>query len=363
MKALDQKDLRILEALERMGGNASAPEIAEALTPTIPARTIRYRLSKLMERGILLPTFIQTCERKIGLGQQILVVQENQKKSEELEHLIRDLPLFYWYVPTHGRFDGHLIHSVYDLNNNATVAEIAESMKDKGFIHDYYTFDILDYRTKKVDFSKYDPGGDWSWDWKNWIITLQDEPHEPSISAQAWCEGKNPISYDATDIKLVRALKRDADMTISDLVTLTDCSIAEVRNRIQRLRDKGVIKGYRRAYGFAGDLLWISCFLDIREHVDSILEKLLELPFPGVLLLNSPSKFCLRLGMTTPHLKRFFQGFRQIRSNMNSYFFQFHLPDLIDSDFQDVFDFYDEEEGHWEIPTSEYVDMVRKHQG
>ncbi len=363
MKALDQKDLRILEAIERMGGNASAPEIAEALTPTIPARTIRYRLSKLMERGILLPTFIQTCERKIGLGQQILVVQENQQKSERLEQLIRDLPLFYWYVPTHGKFDGHLIHSVYDVNDSATVNKIAESMKDSGFIHDYYTFDILDYRTKKVDFSKYDPGGDWSWDWMNWINTLQDELQEPSISARAWCEGKNPISYDAVDIKLVRALKRDADMTISDLVTLTDCSIAEVRDRIQRLRDKGVIKGYRRAYGFAGDLLWISCFLDIREHVDSILEKLLELPFPGVLLLNSPSKFCLRLGMTTPHLKRFFQGFKQIRSDMNSYFFQFHLPDLIDSDFQDVFEFYNQEEGHWEIPTNKYVAMVKDHQG
>ena len=59
-------DQRILTALEKLGGNASAQELSEYIarstknkdgTPKhIPARTIRYRLSTLIERGILLPS-------------------------------------------------------------------------------------------------------------------------------------------------------------------------------------------------------------------------------------------------------------------------------------------------------------------
>ena len=123
---MDSKDLHILAALDSLGGNASAQEISDLIEKTvkvddepltIPARTIRYRVSMMMERGVLLPSFMQTQERIIGLGDKVLIVQEHGGISEELEKVIQDIPIFYWHVPTHGRYDGYLIHSVYDTRD------------------------------------------------------------------------------------------------------------------------------------------------------------------------------------------------------------------------------------------------------
>ena len=53
--ALDDKDLQIITALDKMGGNASAQEIGKHLEDAgieIPTRTIRKRISMLMERGM-----------------------------------------------------------------------------------------------------------------------------------------------------------------------------------------------------------------------------------------------------------------------------------------------------------------------
>ena len=49
--ALDTKDLQIIAALDKMGGNASAQEIGKYLEDAsieIPTRTIRYRISMLI---------------------------------------------------------------------------------------------------------------------------------------------------------------------------------------------------------------------------------------------------------------------------------------------------------------------------
>lgn len=342
-----------------MGGSASAQEIGEALG--IPARTVRYRLSVLMERGMLLPSYYMTHERKVGLGERIIVVQEYAEKGSRLEAAINEIPIFYWYIPSHGKLDGYLIHAVYDLREPEKLDKIVKRMQERGIIQDYYYFDVVDYESKRVDFSKYRPNGEWRWDWSKWREELPDKlgtdletPHDMN------CNGEI-IDCDSGDIKILKQLKQTSETSTSALASSTGIPITSVREKLQRLRDGKAIKDYRRAYGFVGDLLWFSCFMKIRRNPRSVLRVLYDLPHPATILMESENSFCIRFGFTTSDLRGFLEGFRTIRPYLESYSFQFHLPDEIDSSYADVFEFFNEERNRWEIPLEESLAIIDKH--
>ncbi len=356
---LDRKDLKILDALDKMGGNATALEIGEKIK--VPARTVRYRISKLMERGILLPSFMQTYERRIGLGERILIVQEAPGRGAELEDLMSKLPIFYWYIPTHGKYDGYLIHTVYDLTHPEALDDLTEELKGAGLINKCSFFEIVDYKSKEIDFQQYRPSGEWVWDWKTWIDDIEDNLTDDVESPIELTAHGDILDYDNIDVTIVRQLKIDPDTSATALSSLTDVPIEEIRERIQRLRKSDVLRGVKRAYGFVGDLLWFSCFIDINDSIPGVLHSILDMPFPGIVLIEDDSKYCIRMGLSTTDLKHFMQGFRLIRSKLNSYSFQFHLPDLIDSEYLQLFDLFDKENNCWKIPVQDYIDVIRNH--
>ncbi len=367
--SLDEKDLKILTAMDRLGGNASAQQISDYILDNveeskkkeyrIPARTIRYRLSTLMERGVLLPSFLQTDERKIGLGEGILVLQEIPGKSDDLEDLIKQIPIFYWYVPTHGRYDGYLIHTAFDLTQPEMVIKIAEGLQKKGYINEFSFFDIVDNDSKKIDFTQYNSDGEWSCDWKAWKDGIQKNLSSSTKSPFNLTDQHEVLQHDYRDVMILRVLKNDPNSSTASLASITGIPAQQVRERIQKLRDKKVIKGYARAYGFAGDLLWFSCFIDINKNTGGILKSIHDLPFPGVVLMESKTTYCIRFGLSTSGLKQFLEGFKLIRPHLKSYFFQFHLPDRIDTKYERVFDLFDKESDAWDIPVDEYLKLIK----
>jgi hypothetical protein len=109
-----------------------------------------------------------------------------------------------------------------------------------------------------------------------------------------------------------------------------------------------------------GDLLWFSCFFEIEKATGGILKSLYELPFPGVVLMESMDRYCFRFGFTTSDLKRFLEGFRLFRPHLKSYFFQFHLPDRVDSEFQDIFGLFDAKNNRWDMPLDRFLEIVNQ---
>jgi DNA-binding Lrp family transcriptional regulator len=363
---LDEKDLDILRALHKLGGSASAPEVSEYLFKSngqrIPARTIRYRISVLQERGTLLPPHLETHERRLGLAEGILVLQESRGKSAQLEELINNIPIFFSCVPTHGKHDGYLVHTVHDLSSPGMIDTIAQSLLDSGFIDAYNFFDIADYESKSVDFSYYDPEEGWSWNWERWYKKIQsnlERDPEPPIKLG---DTKEIMECDQTDIQVFKLLKMGPSRSIRDLAAEIGVSAAQVRDRIQRMRESGVIRGRKRAYGLAEDLLWFSCFFEIDGPVGGVLTSFNELPFPGGILMEDQKKYCVRFGFSTTDLKQFLEGFRRLRPHLRSYSFQFHLPDRSESDNVDVFRFFDETNNRWSMPVDDYVSLIR-HRG
>lgn len=360
--ALDDKDLQIIAALDKMGGNASAEEIRKHLDDTgivIPTRTIRYRISMLMERGMLLPSVIQTDERKIGLGEGILVLQECSDKTEILEKILEEVPIFFWNVPTHGKFDGYLVHVVHDLATPKMIDVICKEMKKRKLISDYSFLDIIDFTSKKVDFSRFKPSGQWDMDWTEWNEKIAEHIDGDSKSPFNLSEQHEVIEHDSLDISILKQLLKNSNTSINALSILLKTPITKVRERVKKLRDTRVIKGYERAYGFAGDLLWFSCFLEINDNIGGILSSFNELPFPVVILMQKKNQYCIRLGLTTSNLKRFLDGFRLMRPHLKSYSFQFHLSDTVESRFLKIFDLYIEDK--WVMPVEDYIAIIHSH--
>ena len=360
--ALDDKDLQIISTLDKMGGNASAQEIGKHLEDAgieIPTRTIRYRISMLMERGMLLPSVIQTDERKIGLGEGILVLQECSNKTETLEKILKEIPIFFWNVPTHGKFDGYLVHVVYNLATPKMIDAVCNEMKKRKLISNYSFFDIIDFASKKVDFSRFKPSGKWDMDWDAWAEKIRENLTSDIQSPFNLSDQHEVIEHDSLDVSILKQLLNNSNTSINALSILLRTPVTKIRERVKKLRDTGVIRGYERAYGFAGDLLWFSCFLDIHEHVGGILSCFNELPFPVGILMEKKNKYCIRLGLTTSYLKRFLDGFRQIRPHLNSYSFQFHLSDTVESSFLSIFDLY--KENKWVMPVDEYIAIIHSH--
>ncbi|MHA1905871.1 MAG: Lrp/AsnC family transcriptional regulator [Candidatus Thorarchaeota archaeon] len=355
--------------MDRLGGNASAQQISDYVLDAmeeskndenrIPARTIRYRLSTLMERGVLLPSFLKTDERKMGLGEGILVLQEVPEKSDDLENLIKQIPIFYWHVPTHGRYDGYLVHTVFDLTKPDMIPKLAESLQKKGYISGYSFFDIVDNDAKRVDFTQYNSDGEWYCDWKAWQDGIRKNLSSSTKSPFNLTDQHEVLEHDFKDVMILRVLKNDPNSSTASLASITGISAQQVRDRIQRLREKKVIKGYARAYGFAGDLLWFSCFMDIDKNTGGILQSIHDLPFPGVVLMQSKTKYCVRFGLTTSSMKQFLDGFKHIRPHLKSYFFQFHLPDRVDTKYEMVYDLYDRESNAWDIPVENYLKLIK----
>ncbi len=360
--------MRILTALDCLGGNASAQQISDYIHDNlrgeeedrpIPARTVRYRISTLMERGILLPSFLKTDERKIGLGEGILLLQEVPSKSNLLQDLLLNIPIFYWHVPTHGKFDGYLVHTVFDLSKPDMILKLAVALQKKGYVADYTFFDIVDNDAKRIDFTQYNSEGDWSCDWKEWQNQILKNMSTSIKSPFELTQHHEVIQHDHKDVMILRVLKNDPDSSTSSLSSITGISAQHVRDRIQRLRKKKVIKGYTRGYGFAGDLLWFSCFIEVEKYAGGILKSIYDLPFPGVVLMESNTRYCIRFGLATSDLKQFLDGFKQIRPFLKSYFFQFHLADRIDTKYGQVFDLYDRESDSWNIPVDDYLNLIK----
>ncbi len=362
---LDQKDLEILDALDQLGGNATAQEISEFLSSknpeqNYPARTIRYRVSMLTERGILLPQFLQTHERRIGLGEGILLVQEGGSMSEVLERVARNIPIFYWFFPTIGQFNGLMIHTIHDVQSPDMIHNIARVMIETGLIKDYSFFDIVDYATKSVDFRYYQPEGGWDWNWKRWYNNIQSNLQEQRANPFVLQEDQPLFECDEVDITILKHMKINPNVSMRELASITQAPLPEVRERVQKLRENGVIRGSKRAYGLIGELLWVSCFLRMNDNVGGVMQCIRELPFPGGILMHDNERYCVQLGLDADDLKPFLEGLRMMGSFLDSYSIQIHLADRVEAHYLDMFDYFDKEEKRWKIPVEEYLRMITK---
>ncbi len=359
MPKLNDKDLTIIEALDKYGSKTSTKDLSKKIN--IPPRTIRYRLSKLRERGFLTPYHVLTHERKLGVGENIIVLRIKQEQDKRLKELFDIIPCVYNYTSTYGKYDGYVIRSLFSLNKPNTNFELLDALKRCGYISDFYIFELVDYLIKSVDLTYFNPDDGWIWDWNKWLTDIENCSKYNNNFDLKYEEKISKVEFDYKDILLIDNLLENATITLKQLKNILNLSETQISKRIQRLQEKGIIKGYKSDCTFADskDLIHFYCFLEITTSNDNILSYFYQLPYQFIINIESSNKLCLSFLLRANDFKNFLKGFDLLRTQFKSSFFQI-LHKKSKSNYQQIFSLFNKYTNSWEIPIKDYISLIEK---
>ncbi|MFW9966118.1 MAG: winged helix-turn-helix transcriptional regulator [Candidatus Thorarchaeota archaeon] len=355
--ALDQKDFAIIGAFDKFGAKASAEQLSEVLG--IPSRTVRYRLSRLKKKGILHPPRAMTHERKVGLGEASVCMKATRLGATHLPAILDELAPFYWMTESYGSYDGFLAHAVYSLDSPDSIPLLIIALKEEGLVEDYHIFDIVDYEYKRANYEYLRPDMCWNWDWKLWYKSIKRNLKGKLKFTFRMDENPQVVNFDSKDIDVLRHLGRNGESTQRHLAEALSLSETGASKRVQRLEKAGVIKGYKSTIIPSISQFSHCFFLEIEEPVERVLSSLYQLPFPLCIMMESRTRFCIRLGLLASDFACFLKGFDLLRPSLLSYFFQtLHNPRRTSS--SHPFEFYNEDSAIWDIP-SDSISIIREH--
>jgi DNA-binding Lrp family transcriptional regulator len=352
---LDMKDLDILTALEKKGGKASAKELSEILD--IPARTVRYRLAKLKKSGILVRTYPVTHERKLGIGEHILVMRETSKGRRLLPKILDAIPCCYWFSPSYGKYDGFVTQSLYPLSAPNTNRDLLAALQKADLISDYHVFDIVDYGYNRLNLSYYNPVSGWDWDPSKWIAQIDKNIQSEKTVKIDMDENPRLVDFDNKDMHILKLLIKDMDTTIKEFSKIVGLSETQITKRIKELENKNIIKGYKSLIRPFGETMLFQIHLDLKEPLDAVLASFYQLPFAAYVMMESKTRFCIRFDLPIRNYVGLLKGIDYIRPHVEDYFIQTaHNYQL--SSTSTPFELYNPETRKWEVLVREYIETI-----
>lgn len=358
-KQLDRRGLDIISALGKLGGKVSAEQLCEILEPKPSARTVRHRLSELRKSGYLVSLYTLSHEPKIGVGDGAFVVNEVTEHSALIREAIETIPWFYYIGTTYGKFNGYFVHGMFPIDRPNTTLEFLKLLKEYGLITEYYNFINTDYESRRGDFSYFEPGVGWNWDWDKWVDDSKKMVAEKKTVPIHLEYDLEPIHYDYKDVLLLKQVKKEARTTLRELGGMVNLSETQVKRRLDRLEAAGVIKGYRWILANIEEPLFVLCFVDIKEDYDSVISCFYELPFPKEIMMESRSKYLVRLRLPGSEIGGLLKGFDFLKSKLNFYTVQI-TTEFGGPPIWSPFDFYDKETESWKFEPEKHLAEVRK---
>lgn len=354
--ALDKTDVDIIDVLYEKGAKLSTRKLAEILD--VSDRTVRYRLKRLKEKG-LLKSMVRTYERKIGVADMIIAVESTPKHHALLADIIHALPPFYHYSPTYGKYNGYWIFAQYPLSAPQLCKRLVDELKDLGIIEDYHLMEALDYTVKVARVSAFLP--DSNWEWSSWYSDIERSMSNGKETDMGFQEFPKQESFDFKDLQIVKQLVKDAETTLKDLGDVLELSQPQVHKRVKRLEEIGVITGYKPYFmPFKdGDTLSITCVYKSREHAKKILYAFSELPFSLNLSMQGANQYTVIVYLPASEITSYLQGLNMLREHVDSLFVQFTLEGT-SKGYAHLFDTFNKDTNKWDMPVQEYLDTIKK---
>lgn len=338
-----------------MGPKASTEEVQEITG--IPSRTVRYRLKRLRETGVLGPTRVLAIERKMGLGENMFLVDTTPFGETVIPDIFHAIDTIYHNSPTYGKFTGYLVYSLYSLSSPRITRRILERLQEENLITDFFIFDITDFDAKRADYQHFNPTLGWNWDWNRWREEIPQTITSRKKFKLPLNEVQPILDFDTYDVLILKHMFDDGEITQKRLAEILSMSEAQVNKRIKRLESEGIIKGYRASLSATDDELNTVCFIELQKPTDRILSVFYQLPFNATISMESRTRFAIQTALSAQNLRGFLKGLDVLRSYLASCFVQtVHNPKMsMDSH---PYDLYNEKENRWETPGSEYLQDI-----
>lgn len=324
----------------------------------IPSRTVRYRLKRLRETGVLGPTRIMTIERKLGLGENIFLVNTTPHGAEVLPDIFHAIDTIYHHSPTYGRYNGFLVYSLYSLSSPRITLRILEEFQKADLISDFFIYDITDFDDKPADYSHFNSGLGWVYDWSAWREQIPKTLKSKEKFKLPLDEVQSIVDFDTYDVLILKHMFDDGDITQVKLAKILSLSEAQVNKRIHRLEDERIIKGYRLKVCSTENELDVICFIELNKPQDQILSVFYQLPFPATITMESRTRFSIQIALNAQNMTGFLRGLDVLRPHLASYFVQTLHDGRMSMD-SHPYDLYNEKTNRWETPGSEYLQDIQ----
>jgi DNA-binding Lrp family transcriptional regulator len=357
-KDLDRKDLDIIRVLDTLGPKTSTQQISQALN--IPDRTIRYRLKYLKENKYLQPLYPLIYDRKLGLGEHIVLLQEVESAKTVLNNLIMEIPYYYWINSTYGKYNGFLFNSIYSLENPTNNNRLCETLKKEGLISDFYLFDVKFFKITYPNLSFFDPKDGWTWDWIKWYYNIEERLKKGEWNEDIeWEREPKLAEFDFKDIKIIKNLKKDPNVTLRDLGEILDLSERQIRRRIKRLEQERIIRGYISTFTpkSHNESLLTYFFFELNDPEVKIQSFFHELPFQLDFFIESENKHCICFRASIKDIIGFTKAIELFKPFFSSTFLQI-VPYTI-SERHHLFEAYNKEKKCWETPVDKYIERIK----
>ena len=348
---LDPLDMKIIRALEEHGAKVSTRELSELLDE--PGRTIRYRITKLKEKGIVCKAKVRTHERKLGLAEYVLVVTSSTAAESTLKKIIEEIPMFYYHAQTYGKYEGYLIYMVYPLDSPQVVQDVASELKKRGLIEDYTLFDVVDYESKEANLSQLET---WNWDkWSKKLANIMAKSKELKLDLE---ESQEPVSFDSNDTLILGHMVENPDITLRELGKILGLSQPQVHSRVKRLEETRIIRGYKlsmKPYAYDSTMT-IACFFK-SKNAGKILLWFDQLPFYHQITMENKTSYLVRINLPADDTNELLKNLRFLRQYTDEMFVQF-LLDVSSKGYRYLMDLFYEGTGSWRLPYDEFSDVV-----
>jgi DNA-binding Lrp family transcriptional regulator len=351
---LSDIDVDILRALETEGTKISTRDLSKILD--IPDRTIRYRLNRMRDKGLLDRPIVQTYERKMGLAEKVLFLRSVPNKEASLKEIVDDIPIFYHFASTYGRYDGLIVYAMFPLAASHLVTRLAQEMKDAGLVEDYCEFDLVDYVRKGVSVMAFLPESPWEWNtWYDDIGKIMEGCETIDLGFE---EFPQVVSFDFKDVQIIMNMVENAEITLKELSDILEMSQPQVHKRIKNLEENGIIRGYKPSFMPFKEGTTMGVVFKSREHAKEVLCAFHRLPFFVVFSMENANYYFVTVYLPSSDINNFLQGINRLKQHTDELFVQTiccgqgkgHLHLLTT---------FNEATNQWDIPVGDYIAQIR----
>jgi len=228
-KFLDETNAKILTELAKYGPR-NISKLAKATN--LPDTTVRFRLKKLIEKGLLLVTVNPNLPR-LGLAKAFLIADAMLGCSKALLEIIRNADYWTYIIRCYGKMDGYCAYFAFPAEHKKELQNYLKEASSAGILPRYKFFWTTNSYYVTPDFIWYDfKEKRWKLQWCKWVDEILNAPEK---LPEALKESENyQIVADKADLIIIKELEKDAAIKLGKLAKILNITPQSVGNRYQK---------------------------------------------------------------------------------------------------------------------------------
>ena len=164
------------------------------------------------------------------------------------------------------------------------------------------------------------------------------------------------VSFDSQDILILRHMVDNAEITLRELGEVLGLSQPQVHNRVKKLEESGIIKGYKLVMKLFDSGMAVICFFKSKD-AKKILLWFDKLPYYHQITMESSSHFFVQVYLPSTETNDFLKHLRNLKQYTDEMFVQF-LVDGKHKGYCHLIDMYSKETESWRIPYEEFSKII-----